>query len=378
MSEVLNRWVFWKTNDTLRISSSLRISLTSTPPMVTLPWRTPMSFYILAINAFAFILVPTAIILIGHGGDTTTIIANVILYVVIAPLIAANVMKAAYLSQDLFMANEAVERLERLTHVAPLSQHDKPKRAETFDICFNDVSFRYDGAEKDAVSHINLTIPEGKTVALVGASGSGKTTLARLIPRFWDVQDGSVSIGGVDVREMDGEELMHNVSFVFQSTRLFKTSLINNLRYGNPEATIEEINHAIDLSQSREIIDRLPQGLETVIGAEGTYLSGGEQQRIVLARAILKDAPIIVLDEATAFADPENEHLIRQALSHLTRGKTVLMIAHRLTTVQDADSIVVLSNGEVAEQGTHDQLMARQELYYNMWNEYQKSVAWKL
>ena len=344
----------------------------------TLVWRTPMSFYVLAVNAFAFILVPTAIILIGHGGDTSTIIADVILYVVIAPLIASNLMKAAYLSQDLFMANEAVERLERLTHVAPLSQHDKPKRAEAYDIRFNDVSFRYDGSEKDAVSHINLTIPEGKTVALVGASGSGKTTLARLIPRFWDVQDGSVSIGGVDVREMDGEELMHNVSFVFQSTRLFKTSLINNLRYGNPEATIEEINHAIDLSQSREIIDRLPQGLETVIGAEGTYLSGGEQQRIVLARAILKDAPIVVLDEATAFADPENEHLIRQALSHLTRGKTVLMIAHRLTTVQDADSIVVLSNGEVAEQGTHDQLMARQELYYNMWNEYQKSVAWKL
>ena len=344
----------------------------------TLVWRTPMSFYVLAVNAFAFILVPTAIILIGHGGDTSTIIADVILYVVIAPLIASNLMKAAYLSQDLFMANEAVERLERLTHVAPLSQHDKPKRAEAYDIRFNDVSFRYDGSEKDAVSHINLTIPEGKTVALVGASGSGKTTLARLIPRFWDVQDGSVSIGGVDVREMDGEELMHNVSFVFQSTRLFKTSLINNLRYGNPEATIEEINHAIDLSQSREIIDRLPQGLETVIGAEGTYLSGGEQQRIVLARAILKDAPIVVLDEATAFADPENEHLIRQALSHLTRGKTVLMIAHRLTTVQDADSIVVLSNGEVAELGTHDQLMARQELYYNMWNEYQKSVAWKL
>ena len=297
---------------------------------------------------------------------------------VIAPLIASNVMKAMYLSQDLFMANEAVERLEQLTDIAPLSQHDEPKRAETYDIRFNDVSFRYEGAKKDAVSHINLTIPEGKTVALVGASGSGKTTLARLIPRFWDVRHGSVTIGGVDVRDMRKDELMHNVSFVFQNTRLFKTSLINNLRYGNPEATIEEINHAIDLSQSREIIDRLAQGLETVIGAEGTYLSGGEQQRIVLARAILKDAPIIVLDEATAFADPENEHLIRQALSHLTRGKTVLMIAHRLTTVQDADSIVVLSNGEVAEQGTHDQLMARQELYYNMWNEYQKSVAWKL
>jgi ATP-binding cassette subfamily B protein len=344
----------------------------------TLVWRTPMSFYILAINAFAFILVPTAIILIGHGGDTTTIIANVILYVVIAPLIASNVMKAMYLSQDLFMANEAVERLEQLTDIAPLSQHDEPKRAETYDIRFNDVSFRYEGAEKDAVSHINLTIPEGKTVALVGASGSGKTTIARLIPRFWDVRHGSVTIGGVDVRDMRKDELMRNVSFVFQNTRLFKTSLIENLRYGNPDATTDQINRAIDLSQSREIIDRLPQGLDTVIGAEGTYLSGGEQQRIVLARAILKDAPIVVLDEATAFADPENEQLIRKALAHLTQGKTVLMIAHRLTTVQDADSIVVVDNGEIVEQGTHEELLSREKYYHRMWNEYQQSVSWKL
>lgn len=344
----------------------------------TLVWRTPMSFYILAINAFAFILVPTAIILIGHGGDTTTIIANVILYVVIAPLIASNVMKAMYLSQDLFMANEAVERLEQLTDIAPLSQHDEPKRAEAYDIRFNDVSFRYEGAEKDAVSHINLTIPEGKTVALVGASGSGKTTIARLIPRFWDVCHGSVTIGGIDVRDMRKDELMRNVSFVFQNTRLFKTSLIENLRYGNPDATTEQINRAIDLSQSREIIDRLPQGLDTVIGAEGTYLSGGEQQRIVLARAILKDAPIIVLDEATAFADPENEQLIRKALAHLTQGKTVLMIAHRLTTVQDADSIVVVDNGEIVEQGTHKELLSREKQYHRMWNEYQQSVSWKL
>ena len=344
----------------------------------TLVWRTPMSFYILAINAFAFILVPTAIILIGHGGDTTTIIANVILYVVIAPLIASNVMKAMYLSQDLFLANEAVERLEQLTDIAPLSQHDEPKRAEAYDIRFDDVSFRYEGAEKDAVSHINLTIPEGKTVALVGASGSGKTTIARLIPRFWDVRHGSVTIGGIDVRDMRKDELMRNVSFVFQNTRLFKTSLIENLRYGNPDATTEQINRAIDLSQSREIIDRLPQGLDTVIGAEGTYLSGGEQQRIVLARAILKDAPIVVLDEATAFADPENEQLIRKALAHLTQGKTVLMIAHRLTTVQDADSIVVVDNGEIVEQGTHKELLSREKQYHRMWNEYQQSVSWKL
>uniref|UniRef100_A0AB33IMR0 ABC transporter ATP-binding protein n=1 Tax=Prevotella sp. GTC17253 TaxID=3236793 RepID=A0AB33IMR0_9BACT len=344
----------------------------------TLQWRSPMSAYTVAINAFAFFLVPTGIILIGHGGELAVIVSDMILYVLIAPIISVNVMKTMYLSQNLFLANEAMERLENLTCALPLPDCETPRKVKAFDICFHDVSFRYEGAEKDAVSHIDLTIPEGKTIALVGASGSGKTTIARLIPRFWDVREGCVCIGGIDVRQMDKEELMHSVSFVFQNTRLFKTSILENIRYGSPEATLEQVNRAIDLSQSREIIERLPQGLETVIGAEGTYLSGGEQQRIVLARAILKDAPIVVLDEATAFADPENEHLIRRALAHLTRGKTVLMIAHRLTTVQDADSIVVVQNGGIAEQGTHGELIACKALYYKMWNEYQKSVAWKL
>lgn len=344
----------------------------------TLLWRTPMSAYTVAINAFAFFLVPTGIILIGHGGQTAAIVSDMILYVLIAPIISVNVMKAMYLSQNLFLANETVERLEKLTCTSPLPDSGTPRKGKAFDICLRDVSFRYEGAEKDAVRHIDLTIPEGKTVALVGASGSGKTTIARLIPRFWDVCEGCVSIGDVDVRQMDKAELMRSVSFVFQNTRLFKTSILENVRYGSPDATIEQIDRAIDLSQSREIIERLPQGLNTVIGAEGTYLSGGEQQRIVLARAILKDAPIVVLDEATAFADPENEHLIRKALVHLTHGKTVLMIAHRLTTVQDADNIVVMQNGRIAEQGMHEELIARKALYYKMWNEYQKSVAWKL
>lgn len=344
----------------------------------TLLWRTPMSAYTIAINAFAFLLVPTGIILIGHGGETAIIVSDMVLYVLIAPIIAANVMKAMHLSQNLFLANEAVDRLEKLTATPPLPESSEPEKAAAFDVSLHNVSFRYEAAEHDAVSHIDLDIPQGKTVALVGASGSGKTTIARLIPRFWDVREGSLKIGGVDVRHMDKATLMRNVSFVFQNTRLFKTSILENIRYGNPDATIEQVNRAVDLSQSREIIERLPQGLNTVIGVEGTYLSGGEQQRIVLARAILKDAPIVVLDEATAFADPENEHLIRQAFAHLTRGKTVLMIAHRLTTVQDADNIVVVDNGRIAEQGTHQQLMEQATLYYKMWNEYQKSVAWKL
>ena len=344
----------------------------------TLLWRTPMSAYTIAINAFAFLLVPTGIILIGHGGETAIIVSDMVLYVLIAPIIAANVMKAMHLSQNLFLANEAVDRLEKLTATPPLPESSEPEKAAAFDVSLRNVSFRYEAAERDAVSHIDLDIPQGKTVALVGASGSGKTTIARLIPRFWDVREGSLKIGGVDVRHMDKATLMRNVSFVFQNTRLFKTSILENIRYGNPDATIEQVNRAVDLSQSREIIERLPQGLDTVIGAEGTYLSGGEQQRIVLARAILKDAPIVVLDEATAFADPENEHLIRQAFAHLTCGKTVLMIAHRLTTVQDADNIVVVDKGRIAEQGTHRQLMEQATLYYRMWNEYQKSVAWKL
>lgn len=344
----------------------------------TLVWRKPMAFYTIAINAFAFVLVPTGIIMIGHGGQAVIIIADMFLYVLIAPIISANVMKIMHLTQNLFLANEAVERLEKLTDVEPLPNSCKPKRMQSFDICFDEVSFRYEGAEKDAVKHINLQLPQGKTVALVGASGSGKTTIARLIPRFRDVCEGSVKIGGIDVRQIDKTELMQNVSFVFQNIRLFKTSLMENLRYGNPQATIEQINRAIDLSQSREIIERLPQGLETVIGADGTYLSGGEQQRIVLARAILKDAPIVVLDEATAFADPENEHLIRRALVHLTHGKTVLMIAHRLTTVQNADQIVVLDNGQIVEQGMHEELIKQQKQYHHMWNEYRKSVTWKL
>ena len=344
----------------------------------TLLWRTPMSAYTIAINAFAFLLVPTGIILIGHGGETAIIVSDMVLYVLISPIIAANVMKAMHLSQNLFLANEAVDRLEKLTATPPLPESSEPEKATAFDVSLRNVSFRYEAAERDAVSHIDLDIPQGKTVALVGASGSGKTTIARLIPRFWDVREGCLKIGGVDVRHMDKAVLMRNVSFVFQNTRLFKTSILENIRYGNPDATIEQVNRAVDLSQSREIIERLPQGLNTVIGAEGTYLSGGEQQRIVLARAILKDAPIVVLDEATAFADPENEHLIRQAFAHLTCGKTVLMIAHRLTTVQDADNIVVVDNGRIAEQGTHQQLMEKATLYYKMWNEYQKSVAWKL
>jgi len=344
----------------------------------TLYWRNPMSVYTVVINAFAFILVPVGIIMIGHGEQKELVVADMILYVLVTPVISANIMKVMYLGQSLFLAGETMDRVEKLTDTQMLSETETPERENGFEIRFDNVSFGYEEDGKDAVSNVSLTVNEGKTVALVGASGSGKTTMARLIPRFWDVREGSVSIGGTDVREMDKKALMEMVSFVFQNNRLFKTSLLENICYGCPEATLDEVNRAVDLSQSREIIDRLPQGLDTVIGSGGTYLSGGEQQRIVLARAILKDAPIVVLDEATAFADPENENLIRQAITHLTKGKTVLMIAHRLTTVKDADNIVVVDKGKIVEQGTHDELMELGGIYCCMWNEYQKAVAWKL
>lgn len=344
----------------------------------TLAWRKPMSAYTVAINAFAFILVPVGVILIGHGKDPIVVVSDVILYVLIAPVIASNVMRAMHLGQNLYLANEALDRLEKLISREPLPDCTTPQQAKSFNISLHNVSFRYDGAQTDAVRQVSLSIAEGETVALVGASGSGKTTIARLIPRFWDVREGSVRIGGVDVRQMDKADLMRTISFVFQNARLFKTSILENVRYGSPQATQEQVENAIDLSQSRDIIDRLPKGIMTTIGSEGTYLSGGEEQRILLARAIVKNAPIVVLDEATAFADPENEQRIRMAIRHLTQGKTVLMIAHRLHSVREANRIVVVAKGSIAEQGTHEELMAKKSLYYTMWNEYQQAAAWRL
>ena len=260
----------------------------------------------------------------------------------------------------------------------PLPQPEVPETMKGTQVDFRQVRFRYPGTSADVLRELSFSIPEGKTYALVGPSGGGKTTIARLIPRFWDVTEGAVRIGGTDVRNIAKEELMRNVSFVFQHSGLFKTTLLENITYGNPHATQEAIERAIDLSQSREIIDRLPAGLDTRIGSEGTFLSGGEQQRIALARAILKDAPVVVLDEATAFADPENERLIQKALRGLMKGKTVLMIAHRLTSVQDVDRILVIEGGRIVQQGTHDELTAIEGTYQAMWKEYLKSVSWKL
>jgi len=245
-------------------------------------------------------------------------------------------------------------------------------------VAFEDVSFTYEGAEQPALDGVSLVVEPGQTVALVGPSGGGKTTAASLVPRFWDVDGGAVRVGGVDVRDMDPHVLMDRVAFVFQNTRLFSTSILENVRAARPDATREQVLEALCVAQCDDILAKLPEGVDTRIGSEGTYLSGGEQQRIALARAILKDAPIVVLDEATAFADPENEALIQKAFASLMEGRTVIMIAHRLSTVVGADRIVVLDQGRVVEQGGHEDLVAAGGLYARMWADYQRAAQWKI
>ena len=341
-------------------------------------WEKPMSLYTVIINGFVFFLAPLAILLIGYSGNYASVLLNFFLFVLITPVFSQSIMKSMYLNQALGQTSEAIGRLENLVAYEHLTVVEHPQPVKEFSIQFEKVSFSYPGANQKAVDDVSFTIPQGNTVALVGASGGGKTTIARLVPRFWEATEGKVLIGGINVREIAPEELMKYISFVFQNTKLFKTSLLENIKYGNPDATMEEVERAVDMAQCREIINKLPLGLNTKIGTEGTYLSGGEQQRIVLARAILKNAPIIVLDEATAFADPENEHLIQQALKELTKGKTVLMIAHRLSSITDADNILVIDKGKIAEQGTHANLLGKQGIYYHMWNEYQQSVRWTI
>ena len=338
----------------------------------------PMSAYTVIITSFAFFLVPVAILLIGYSGNYVQVLINLLLFILITPVFAQSIMRSMYINQAFMQAKEALGRLENLLDIKPLPVTSSPKKINKYDISFTNVSFNYPQAKQKAIDNISFTISKGKTVALVGPSGGGKTTIARLVPRFWDAGTGQVCIGGTDVKEIEPKNLMENVSFVFQNTKLFKTSLLENIKYGNPEASIEAVNKAVDLAQCREIIDKLPDGLNTKIGTKGTYLSGGEQQRIALARAILKDAPVVVLDEATAFTDPENEHLIQQALARLAKGKTVLMIAHRLTSVQNADTILVIDNGKITERGTHSELLNNQGLYAKMWNEYQQSIKWTI
>ena len=331
-------------------------------------------------GAFVF-LIPVALFLAPsalNSGNFAGFVTNFAFYAVFSAIISTALAKIMFAASGSMLAQTALKRIDTVMNAPVLEITENPKTPNGNKVEFNDVSFTYEGADLPALSHVSFVAESGQTVALVGPSGGGKTTAASLIPRFWDVSEGAVKVGGIDVREVDPHVLMEHIAFVFQNNRLFKTSIIENVRAARPGASREEVQKALEAAQCMDIIDKLPNGMDTVIGSEGTYLSGGEQQRIALARAILKDAPIVVLDEATAFADPENEALIQKAFATLTGGKTVIMIAHRLSTVTRADKIIVLDGGQVAEEGTHEELIEKSGLYAHMWNEYNQAAKWKI
>lgn len=339
----------------------------------------PMTAFTVSINGFFALLIPAGILLAGSVVDVK-FFANFMFYIIFTPICAVMMMKIMTVSQDWMLASCALDSIEAILNENPLVDPINPQKPKNHSIEFEGVYFDYENADGDEhiLNDVNLKINENETVALVGPSGGGKTTIASLIPRFWDVNQGSIKVGDVDVRSISTKELMKNISFVFQNTTLFKDSIYNNVAIGRKGASRDDVKKALSLTQCDDIIDELPDGINTVIGSEGTYLSGGQQQRIALARAVLKDAPIIILDEATALADPENEYLIQKAISEITKDKTVIMIAHRLSSVKNVDRIYVVENGRIVEEGNHHTLIDSGGIYSRMWDEFNQSIQWKV
>ena len=338
--------------------------------------RTPMMFYTAAINGvFAFLI--AGALLFTQDQVTTEFLLNLVFYIIITPIISVTLTRIMFQSENAMIVDDALQRIDSVLNLEPLKETAHPMHPKDGSVELEQVHFSYNG-EKDVLNGISISIPAGQTVAFVGPSGGGKTTLANLISRFFDPQSGTVRVGGVDVRDIPKEELMNTVSFVFQNSRLIKASIFENVRLGKPEATREEVMAALKNAQCDDILEKLPDGMDTVIGTKGVYLSGGEQQRIAIARVMLKNAPIIILDEATAFADPDNETRVQAAFSKLSQGKTVIMIAHRLSTVAGADRIYVVKDGQIAESGSSRELMERGGLFARMWQNYQTSIQWKV
>lgn len=339
--------------------------------------RIPMTVYTTAINAVFAVLIAATFFFTGKGGDNTFLL-NLLFYIIITPIITVTMNKIMYSSENQLIVADAISRIESILEKKPLPETAHAQEPENNSITFENVSFRYEDGGRDALHQINLTIKEGEHVAFVGPSGGGKTTLTSLVARFFDTTEGRILIGNKDVKEISSKQLMDMVSFVFQDSKLLKTSILENVRMGKKDATREEVMQALKEAQCEDIIAKLPDGIDTVIGSSGTYVSGGEAQRLSIARAMLKNAPILILDEATAFADPDNEAKVQEAFSRLSKGKTVIMIAHRLSSIVDADRICVLKDGSIAEEGTHETLLQKNGVYAHMWEEYNKSVQWKV
>ena len=338
--------------------------------------RMPMLFYTAAVNGvFAFLIAGG--LLMTKNGVTPEFLLNLLFYIIITPVISLTLTKIMYMSEHQLIVADALNRIDSVLKAAPVSVPDAPQHPKDGSVELKDVVFSYDGTT-DVVNGVSLRIPSGSTVALVGPSGGGKSTLASLMCRFFDVKSGSILVGGADVRDVPKEELMNTVSFVFQNSRLLKGTLLDNVKLGKPDATEEEVLVALKAAQCMDIVEKFPDGLHTVIGTKGVYLSGGEQQRIAIARAFLKNAPILILDEATAFADPDNEAKVQAAFAELAKGKTVIMIAHRLSTVANVDCIYVVEDGRIAESGTRDALCAKSGIFAKMWHDYGSSVQWKV
>ena len=338
--------------------------------------RAPMMFYTAAINGvFAFLI--AGALWFTADGVTNEFLLNLIFYIVITPVISLTLTKMMYMSENNMIVKDALERIDGVLSVSPMSESETPEHPADSSVELNDVHFSYDG-KNEVIRGVSMNIGSGQTVALVGPSGGGKSTLAGLMARFFDVKSGSIKVGGSDIREIPKEELMNAVSFVFQDSKLIKATIAENVKLGKPDATDEEVAAALHAAQCDDIIQKFPDGINTAIGTKGVYLSGGERQRIAIARAVLKNAPVIILDEATAFADPDNEAKVQKAFSELSKGKTVIMIAHRLSTVAEADCIYVIKDGIVAENGKREELLEKNGVFAEMWKEYAASVEWKV
>lgn len=339
--------------------------------------RLPMMFYTTLVNGIFAVLIAAAMVM-ASDGVTNEFLLNLMYYIIITPIITLTLTKIMYASENKLIVADAMSRIESILDMKPLPEPANPQHPKDNSVVLDSVSFRYQGADRNALDNISIAIKPGEHIALVGPSGGGKTTLASIVARFWDVNGGSVKIGGVDVRNIAKEELMNTVSFVFQDSKLLKTSILENVRMARPDASREEVLKALHDAQCDDILEKLPEGVDTVVGAKGVYLSGGEQQRISIARVMLKNSSILILDEATAFADPDNEAKVQAAFNVLAKGKTVLMIAHRLSTVTGADRIVVIKDGTIADSGTHEQLKDKDGVYAKMWKQYNKAAKWKV